>query len=191
MSFLNWVSLLLYILIPSAVTFGIIFGLWRLIDFLVISFKRFTRKMDGMEELSDEHNRPRSNKINTQSRPFPKKRSVKREMYDEFDTYMEKVDEWEILADKMEKQEKQEIHQMFNKLGIKEFDKWYIPKANKSKKGEVLTIKGDKNIDDLLNENERSLTSQFISAEIKESLIDQRTSLLQMKKSDIKAVHRV
>ena len=120
MTFLNWVGLLLFILIPAAITFGFIFGIWKLIDFLVAGFKNFTRKMDGMENIPDKRNKTRHHNPSAQSRPYQKKRPVKKKMYDddfddwlvkmekedlEMEKWMKEEEEWEILSEKMEKED--------------------------------------------------------------------------------------
>ena len=203
MTFLNWVGLLLFILIPAAITFGFIFGIWKLIDFLVAGFKNFTRKMDGMENIPDKRNKTRHHNPSAQSRPYQKKRPVKKKMYDDdFDDWlvkMEKEDlemekwmkeeEWEILAEKMEKEEKEEILQKFKELSLKEFDEWYSQKVNKLKPSGTLTVSGNKSIDDLLNANERLLKNQLTTPLAKEPILEERLLLLQMKKSDVKVVN--
>ncbi|MFV8826428.1 hypothetical protein [Alkalihalobacterium sp. APHAB7] len=49
MSLMQWILLIVYVLIPTTIIFAIIFGTWRLIAFLVEKFRKFTRKMDGID----------------------------------------------------------------------------------------------------------------------------------------------
>ncbi|SFE59003.1 hypothetical protein [Alteribacillus iranensis] len=76
MTVVNWIVLTLYILIPSAICFGVIIGIWKLITFFVWKFQQFMKRNDGLDyvERQDQGRRPRQNK----SRP----RSLKEEFED-------------------------------------------------------------------------------------------------------------
>ncbi len=42
----NWLALSLFILIPSAVTFAVLFGVWRLTSWIILKFQEFVYRND-------------------------------------------------------------------------------------------------------------------------------------------------